>query len=125
MQSRGLEIHAPGETFQASVTASADPAVLGVQDAIFVTLKAPALPAMAATIAPLLGPDTAVVFAMNGIPWWYFHKEGGPHDGRKLERIDPDGVVWRAVGPEAGDWRRRQLRLHRDRTRRDRGRQRQ
>ena len=100
MQARGLEVRSPGDHFHAAVTASADPASLGEQDAVFVTLKAPALPAMAAAIAPLLGPETAVVFAMNGIPWWYFHKEGGPHDGRQLDRIDPGGAVWRSVGPE-------------------------
>lgn len=100
MQARGLEVRTPNETFQAAVTASDDPAKLGPQDVVFVTLKAPALPAMAATIAPLLGPDTAVVFAMNGLPWWYFYKEGSAHDGRRLEGIDPGGAVWRAVGPE-------------------------
>jgi 2-dehydropantoate 2-reductase len=100
MQAGGIEVRAPDATFRVPVAASDDPARLGPQDAVIVTLKAPALPAMAATIAPLLGPDTAVVFAMNGIPWWYFHQEGGPHDGRRLDRIDPGGAVWRAVGPQ-------------------------
>ncbi len=100
IKTRGLTIQAPEETFQASVAASDDPADLGPQDAIFVTLKAPALPALAASVGPLLGPKTAVVFAMNGIPWWYFYKEGGPHDGHQLPRLDPDGAVWRQVGPE-------------------------
>ena len=100
MQERGLTVHAPEESFHASVTASDDPARLGPQDAVFVTLKAPALPALAASVGPLLGPDTAVVFAMNGIPWWYFYKQGGPHDGRRFDRIDPGGAVWQAVGPE-------------------------
>ncbi len=100
MQARGIEVRGPGETFQAAVTASEHPTALGVQDCVFVTLKAPALPALAAAIAPLLGPQTSVVFAMNGIPWWYFHKEGGAHDGRRMERIDPGNAVWDAVGPE-------------------------
>ena len=100
MQARGLEVRMPDETFQAAVTASEDPAALGEQDAVFVTLKAPALPALAAAIPPLLGPQTSVVFAMNGIPWWYFYREGGPHDGRRMERIDPADALWRAVGPE-------------------------
>ena len=99
MQARGLEVRAPDATFRATVTASDDPARLGPQDVVLVTLKAPSLRAMAAAIAPLLGPDTAVAFAMNGIPWWYFYQEGGPHDGRRLDRIDPGGVVWDAVGP--------------------------
>ena len=100
MQARGLQVRTPKESFDARVTASDDPAQLGPQDAVFVTLKAPALPALAASIGPLLGPDTAVVFAMNGIPWWYFYKEGGPHDGRRMDRIDPGGAVWQAVGPQ-------------------------
>ena len=100
MQERGIEVRAPDATFRVPVTASADPAELGPQDAIFVTLKAPALPEFAASVGPLLGPDTTVAFAMNGIPWWYFHKEGGPHEGRRLERIDPADAVWNAVGPE-------------------------
>ena len=100
MRERGLEVRAPDQTFHATVTASEQPAELGVQDAVIVTLKAPALPAMAAQIGPLLGPDTAVVFAMNGIPWWYFHKEGGRHDGVRLDKVDPGGAVWRAIGPE-------------------------
>ena len=100
IQARGLRVDTPDETLHAAVKASADPADLGEQDVVLVTLKAPALPQLAATIAPLLGRDTAVVFAMNGIPWWYFHREGGAHDGRRMPRIDPDDAVWRAVGPE-------------------------
>ncbi len=100
MQARGLEVRAPDGTFHATVTASDDPARLGPQDVVLVTVKAPALPAMARSIGPLLGPHTAVAFAMNGIPWWYFHREGGPWDGQKLPRIDPGGVVWDAVGPQ-------------------------
>ncbi len=96
----GLRVEAPDGVLHATVRASADPAELGEQDAVIVTLKAPALPQFAATVAPLLGRDTAVVFAMNGIPWWYFHREGGPHDGRRLDRIDPGGAVWRAVEPQ-------------------------
>ena len=84
---------------QARLPASADAAEFGPQDVVLVTLKAPALPSLAATIAPLLGPDTPVVFAMNGIPWWYFHAHGGPLDGRRLDRIDPGGAVWSAVDP--------------------------
>jgi 2-dehydropantoate 2-reductase len=99
MQARGIEVRAPDATFRVDVSASDDPAQLGPQDVVLVTLKAPSLPAMAAAIQPLLGPDTAVAFAMNGIPWWYFYKEGGPHDGHRLERVDPGGVVWDAVGP--------------------------
>ena len=49
---------------------------------------------------PLLKADTPVMFVMNGIPWWYFYKHGGPLDGRRLPRIDPGDAVWNAVGPQ-------------------------
>jgi 2-dehydropantoate 2-reductase len=64
-----------------------------------VTVKAPALRSVAATIAPLLGPGTAVAFVMNGILWWYFHAHGGPLEGRQLPLLDPNGALWRAVTP--------------------------
>ncbi|EHM02062.1 2-dehydropantoate 2-reductase [Acetobacteraceae bacterium AT-5844] len=76
------------------------PAELGVQDAVIVTVKAPALPSVAEAIAPLLGPDTTVAFVMNGIPWWYFDKHGGPLEGRMLPEIDPGEAVRKVVGPE-------------------------
>jgi 2-dehydropantoate 2-reductase len=100
IQARGLRVTAPDGTIEARVAASADPADLGPQDAVIVSVKAPSLPSVAAGIRPLLGRDTAVAFVMNGIPWWYFHEEGGPHDGTRLARIDPGDAVWNAVGPQ-------------------------
>ncbi len=69
IRDRGLRVSTPDEEIAAPVRASADPSDLGPQDAVLVTGKAPALPAVAAAIRPLLGPTTPVVFAMNGIPW--------------------------------------------------------
>ena len=100
IRARGLRVLAPDGTIDARVQASADPAELGPQDAVIVTVKAPALPSVAAGIAPLLRPDTPVAFVMNGIPWWYFHAHGGPHDGRRLPKLDPGDALWRAAGPE-------------------------
>lgn len=99
IEARGLAIATPDERFTARVAASADPAALGPQDAVIVTTKAPALPSVAAAIRPLLGPQTPVAFVMNGIPWWYFHAHGGPHDGRRLAMVDPGCAVWTAIGP--------------------------
>ncbi len=96
----GLKVIAADGEFEARVRASADPAELGAQDAVLVTVKAPALPEVAATIAPLLGPDTPVAFVMNGIPWFYFHAIGGALEGRRLPKIDPGDALWRSVGPE-------------------------
>jgi 2-dehydropantoate 2-reductase len=99
IENNGLRIEAVDETFTAQVAAAADPAALGRQDAVIVTVKAPALPSVAASIAPLLRPDTPVAFVMNGVPWWYFHAHGGPLDGRRLAMVDPGDAVWNAVGP--------------------------
>lgn len=99
IQAHGLTVHAVDGKHHALVQASADPAELGPQDAVFVTVKAPALPAVAASIKPLLGPDTSVAFVMNGIPWWYFDHLSGPHEGTPLPRIDPDNALRRALGP--------------------------
>ena len=100
IRANGLEVHAVDGVHRVPVQATDDPRAVGPVDAVFVTVKAPALPAVAAGIGPLLRPDTAVPFVMNGIPWWYFQHLGGPHDGRRLPRIDPDDALFRAVGPE-------------------------
>jgi 2-dehydropantoate 2-reductase len=96
----GLTVHAVDGEHHAKLPASDNPTELGPQDAVVVTVKAPALPQVAAAIAPLLRADTGVAFVMNGIPWWYFHALPGPLEGRRLPRIDPDDVLWRLVGPE-------------------------
>jgi 2-dehydropantoate 2-reductase len=100
IQAKGLTVHAIDGEHHARVRASADPSELGKQDAVFVTVKAPALPAIAASIGPLLGSDTPVAFVMNGIPWWYFNHLAGPHEGKSLPRIDPGDALRRALGPE-------------------------
>lgn len=100
MQADGLRVQDADGEIVAPVRADADPAVLGRQDVVIVSVKAPALPAVAAGITPLLGPDTSVVFAMNGIPWFYFHRHGGELDGLRLAKIDPDDALWHAVGPD-------------------------
>jgi 2-dehydropantoate 2-reductase len=96
----GIEVRAPDGVFHATVRAAADAAELGPQDAVLVTVKAPALASVAAAIAPLLGPATPVAFVMNGIPWWYFHGHGGALEGRRLARVDPGDALWQAVGPQ-------------------------
>ena len=99
IQANGLTVRAIDGEYRAAVAASADPADFGPQDAVFVTVKAPALAAVAASIAPLLGPKTPVAFVMNGIPWWYFNHLLGPHQGKSLPRIDPNDRLRQALGP--------------------------
>ncbi len=96
MQQDGLRVEAPDATLHSRPHASSDPAELGPQDAVIVSVKTPALPSVAASIAPLLGPETPVLFAINGIPWWY-HQGTGHADSPLL---DPGGVLKRAVPPE-------------------------
>lgn len=98
IRAHGLTLHAHDGTHHARPRASDDPRDLGPQDAVIVTVKSPALPAVAAGIAPLLGAQTPVAFVMNGIPWWYFDQHGGPLDGLRLEEADPGEALRRAVG---------------------------
>jgi len=99
IKTNGLVVHAVDGIHHAAVRAASDPAQLDPQDVVFVTVKAPALPAVAASIGPLLKSDTPVVFVTNGIPWWYFECFPGPLRGRSLPRVDPDDALRRALGP--------------------------
>ena len=99
IRANGLTVETPDETLTVQIAASDQPADLGHQDIVLVTVKAPALPGVAAAIAPVLASDTAVAFVMNGIPWWYFHDHGGALDGRQLPSLDPGGTLWRTVSP--------------------------
>jgi 2-dehydropantoate 2-reductase len=73
--------------------ATADMGAAGTHDYVIVAVKAQALPALAAPMRALYGPETAVVYAQNGIPWWYFMGHGGPHEGRRVEAVDPGGMI--------------------------------
>lgn len=97
LRSHGLRLQQGSETLSAPVRASASPAELGVQDLVVVAVKAPAMADVAKNIGPLLGPDTMVLTAMNGVPWWFFHGFGGAHAGRRLEAVDPDGAIAEAI----------------------------
>ena len=71
-----------------------------VQDYVILALKAHSVPGVLDSLKPLLGPDTAIVTAQNGVPWWYFYRHGGAHEGRRVEAVDPGGTIWSAIGPE-------------------------
>jgi 2-dehydropantoate 2-reductase len=95
----GLVVVEGGDRYVAHPRGVDDPAAAGVQDVVIVALKAPAFPGVVEAIQPLLGPDTAVVTAMNGIPYWYFHRHGGALEGHHLESVDPGGRLWDEIGP--------------------------
>lgn len=84
----------------APLRVSADPQALGPQDLVIVTLKTTALPDLPALIAPLLGPDTRVVSAMNGVPWWFFDGLPAPWRGLSLRSADPHGLLARTVASQ-------------------------
>lgn len=96
----GLTLHTEGQTLVARPRATDDPREAGPQDFVIIAVKAPGLRAVADSIQPLLGPTTAIVAALNGIPWWYFYKHGGPYDGMRLRVLDPDGRLWEKLPPE-------------------------
>jgi 2-dehydropantoate 2-reductase len=100
IQQRGLVVVTNDKRLESRPLASDDPAKLGRQDVVLVTVKAHALPALAPALAPLLGPDTLIVSAQNGVPWWYFYGTGGPEADTPFETVDPGGAVWRTLGPE-------------------------
>jgi 2-dehydropantoate 2-reductase len=83
----------------ARVAAESDPTAPGVQDFVVIALKAQALPGIAASLAPLIGPDTVVVAAMNGLPWWFLHDQSGALAGQVIEAVDPGGVVSATLAP--------------------------
>jgi 2-dehydropantoate 2-reductase len=94
---RGIELRAAGRTDVAQVRASASAADLGPQDMVLITVKAPALPALAPTLRPLLRGDTLVLYAGNGLPWWFFLPPGQPCSGLRLRSVDPDGTIESAL----------------------------
>jgi 2-dehydropantoate 2-reductase len=100
MAAHGVRVQSARGDFEAHPDATDDIAAVADADVVFAGLKAYSLPALAPAIGPLLRPEAVVVFAQNGIPWWYFHGLGGPFDGRIVESVDPGGVVTAAIGPQ-------------------------
>jgi len=100
MREKGLTLQTGDDRFTVPLRCSEDGRDLGPQDYVIVALKAHSVPPVVDRLKPLLGPDTAVVTAANGVPWWYFHRHGGALDGKRLETVDPGGRQWDVIGPE-------------------------
>ena len=96
----GLTLKIDGEDKSARMPATADPTELGPQDYVVVALKAHQAWEVAEQMAPLLGPETAVVTAQNGVPWWYFYGFEGQYANRRIESVDPGDRQWNAIGPQ-------------------------
>lgn len=101
LRAHGWRLDAGGELLQTPVNGLAeDPAALGEQDLVVVAVKQPALPALAPRLAPLVGPHTVILPAMNGVPWWFGHGLPGAAAGMQLATVDPGGACARALPPE-------------------------
>ncbi|WP_254699672.1 2-dehydropantoate 2-reductase [Trinickia violacea] len=97
IRANGIRIVDGDNETSVAVDASDDAAALGVQDCVVIALKAQALPDIAASLRPLVGPDTTIVAAMNGLPWWFLDGVDGPLSGQTIEAVDPNGVVSAAL----------------------------
>ncbi len=93
LQQHGLRLELEEETFSVPVNATSDPEQLGVQDLVIVAVKSQVMQAVAPGIAKLIGPETIVLTAMNGVPWWFFSGFGGQYSGLQLESVDPGGQI--------------------------------
>jgi 2-dehydropantoate 2-reductase len=97
LRAHGFRFQQDGATVTAPVRVAESAGALGGQDLVVVTVKAPALAAVAGSIAALLRPETIVLPAMNGVPWWFFHGLGGPHEGAAVHAVDPEGRITAAI----------------------------
>ncbi|NOD88779.1 MULTISPECIES: 2-dehydropantoate 2-reductase [unclassified Ruegeria] len=101
MQEKGLTLQEDGqEPINVPIRASDNAADLGPQDYVFITLKAHSVPAVVDSIQPLIGDETTIVSGVNGVPWWFFHKLGGPFEGTRLSSVDPGDAQWNGFGPD-------------------------
>lgn len=99
MQRNGVRLLIDGDEQVARPFCTDDPAEAGPHDFVIITLKAHSATRVVEAMQPLLGPDTAVITAQNGVPWWYFHGIGGEWEGMRLESVDPGGRQWDGIGP--------------------------
>lgn len=98
VRKNGLRVISPEKIPVARIAASDEPADLGPQDLVVVAVKANQLSTVVAGLKKLLHADTLIVYALNGIPWWFFYRFGGPRDGKRIDRLDPAGRLWDEIG---------------------------
>ena len=100
IKANGLTLKIGEKTIVNHPDATDDPRELGEQDYVIVALKAHSVPNVVDQMQPLLGEKTAVVTAVNGVPWWYFYGLEGDWGARQLRTVDPEGKQWSGIGPE-------------------------
>ena len=99
MRERGLKLVSEGETHVVRPRVTSDTGEVGPQDYVVLSVKAHALPGIADAVQPLLGENTTLIPAVNGVPWWYFYKHGGAYEGTRLQTVDPGDVLWEKLPP--------------------------
>ena len=100
MRQHGLKLISEGEQIVTHPRCTDDANEAGPQDFVILAVKANGLPAIAGAVQPLLGPATALVPVVNGVPWWYFYRLPGPLENTRLEAVDPGGTLWERLSPE-------------------------
>jgi 2-dehydropantoate 2-reductase len=100
MQRNGVKLRLDDKEHVAHPRCTDNPAELGPQDLVIIALKAHSIPAVVLALRPLLGKDTVILTAVNGIPYWYFYAHGGMWQDSIVESVDPAGVQWRMLGPD-------------------------
>jgi 2-dehydropantoate 2-reductase len=99
MQANGVRLITGGETITVHPRCLADAGEAGTQDYVVVTLKAHSLPGAAPQIARMMGPDSALVTGINGVPYWYFYGQESAWRDRRIESVDPGGKLWDILPP--------------------------
>lgn len=99
MQENGLKLVSEGKTEIVRLRCTDDARQVGAQDYVVLSVKAHALPDIADAVQPLLNETTALVPAINGVPWWYFYKLSGPYENARLKSVDPDGILGEKLSP--------------------------
>jgi 2-dehydropantoate 2-reductase len=100
LRRNGATLLTDGHTLTVQAACSDRPADLGPQDLVILATKATAASDAARALGPLLGRGTAIVTAMNGVPFWYFHKLPGKWAELRVTSVDPDGAQWDGIGPD-------------------------
>ncbi len=99
IKANGLTLKSGTQTLVARLPCTDDARELGPQDYVVIAVKAHSLPAAAPSIRHLIGERTALVPAINGVPWWYFYQSGGPWENTRLQSVDPGGRLWELLPP--------------------------
>jgi len=97
IRANGLKLVDAAGEFSAEVAATDRISDLPPQDCVVIGVKAHQVADVAGDVPGLLGPETTILTAQNGVPWWYFEKHGGEHEGRRLESVDPGGRIASAL----------------------------